>query len=173
MLLSDGAIRGLIHAGAIDIEPTPADRQFQPCSVDLTLGPEHRNDRYRGALLRAAKYLTIMSGEFVLATTMERVRVSDRVCGMVHGKSSWARKGLQVHAAGLVDPGFDGQITLELVNYHPRDMICIPVGASVCQITFQALDRACQRSYGHDELGSRYQNQSGPTPARTEEVVRG
>lgn len=87
------------------------------------------------------------------------------LCGRVEGKSSWARQGLIVHAAGFVDPGFRGQLTLELFNMS-AEYIPLEYGAPIAQISFDFMDWPAQRPYGHPELRSRYQGQIGPTPAR-------
>lgn len=57
-------------------------------------------------------------GHFVLAQTLERVRIPNDVVGMVEGRSSYARVGITVHVtAPKIDPGFDAQITLEMANF--------------------------------------------------------
>lgn len=57
-------------------------------------------------------------GRFVLAQTLERVRIPNDVVGLVEGRSSYARVGVTVHVtAPKIDPGFDAQITLEMVNF--------------------------------------------------------
>ncbi len=57
-------------------------------------------------------------GKFVLAQTHERVHLPDSLMGFVEGRSSYARLGITVHAtAPKIDPGFDGNITLELANF--------------------------------------------------------
>lgn len=57
-------------------------------------------------------------GAFVLAQTLERVRIPHDLVGMVEGRSSWARVGVTIHVtAPKIDPGFDGRITLEMANF--------------------------------------------------------
>src|SRR6476620_5337927 len=56
-------------------------------------------------------------GEFVLGQTLERVRLPDDLVARLEGKSSLGRLGLVIHStAGFVDPGFEGNLTLELSN---------------------------------------------------------
>src|SRR5690349_14589439 len=56
-------------------------------------------------------------GDFALGSTMETVWIPDDLVGQVDGRSSVGRLAVVVHAtAGLIDPGFKGQITLELSN---------------------------------------------------------
>ena len=56
-------------------------------------------------------------GEFVLGCTLEWVGLPDDLVARLEGKSSLGRLGLLIHStAGFVDPGFQGQLTLELSN---------------------------------------------------------
>jgi dCTP deaminase len=82
--------------------------------------------------------------------------------GTVQGCSSIGRQGLFVQNAGLIDPGWSGQITLELYlvgdfAYHLR------TGDRIAQISFQYLDEPCAKPYG---MRGRYMHQRGATPAR-------
>ena len=97
-------------------------------------------------------------GEFVLASTAETVRVPDDVIVTVHGKSTVARCGLQVHSAGLIDPGFCGQITLEMFNMGRRAIV-VSRGDLICQITVQRLEESTSIPYS---LVGQYGNQTGP-----------
>jgi len=84
----------------------------------------------------------------------------------VDGKSSLGRLGLLVHAtAGYVDPGWTGKLTLELSNQSQMP-IALYYGMRIAQISFIELTTAVDRPYGSEELGSKYQGQTGPTPSR-------
>lgn len=163
MKLSDGTIIQEMEGGAFSIEPRPKDSQIQPCSVDLSLGnswcwPD-------GDHLVGVNYLSLAPGRFILATTLEKITLGRWYMAQVHGKSSWARRGLLVEAAGLVDPGFSGTITLELFNMN-RTPIPLSAGDPICQITFERVDCLVDRPYGTPGLNSHYQDQSGATAAR-------
>src|SRR5690606_14400289 len=108
-------------------------------------------------------------GEFALGHTAERFAMPDDVVGIVNGKSSLGRLGLQVHAtAGFVDPGFSGVIVLELSNVATLPILLRP-GMKVAQMVFQSTDQPAERPYGHPELGSKYQGQSGAVASRYSE----
>lgn len=161
MLLSDREIRSTLARGYIEIDPMPEDSQIQPASVDLTLGSmgcimaDRCNGRHR-----------LEPGEFVLATTRERIKLPPNIAGRVEGRSTYGRKGLLIHCtAGFIDPGFDGQITLEIKNLSRMD-IHLREGDRICQITFLQLSSPAERPYGHPGLGSKYQGQVGVTGAR-------
>lgn len=166
MLLSDRTIVKLLEAGEIKMVPAPEDKQVQPVSVDLRLGNSFcRLRRHAPDYRWIDDQLLVRPGDFLLACTKERITLPAHIAGFVHGKSSWARRGLVVECAGLVDPGFDGTITLELANLgdHP---VSLSAGAPICQISFQATDVAVVRPYGSAGLGSRYQGQTRAEPAR-------
>ena len=56
-------------------------------------------------------------GEFVLGQTLERVRLPDDIVARLEGRARLGRLGLLIHStAGFVDPGFEGNLTLELSN---------------------------------------------------------
>ncbi|GAA2346699.1 dCTP deaminase [Dactylosporangium salmoneum] len=155
-MLSDVSIRKLLAGGLI--EPMPHDWQIQPASVDLLLG------EMATPTVGTSPWL-LQPGEFRLASTLELVTVPADVVAMVSGKSSLARAGLTVEQAGWIDPGFSGQITLELFN-ATRHPIRLEPEQPICQIAFMRLDQRAARPYGTRGLRSKYQGQTGPTPAR-------
>jgi len=68
------------------------------------------------------------------------------------------------NTAGLCDPGYQGQITLELSNLGTAPVALSP-GMRVSQLTFTELKSPASRPYG-EERGSKYQNQAGPQASR-------
>lgn len=169
-MLSDRSIQKMIGTGDIRINgTTPDDHQFQPVSIDLRLGDIRDSDGYLHLTPDDEAYnpgfpYMMQPGEFMLGSTIEEIQLSCQLVGQVHGKSTLARKGLLVHAAGLVDPGFRGQLTLEMLNMS-GEPIALKRGMLICQITFEFLSCTPERAYGDDGLRSRYQGQWGPTPA--------
>lgn len=108
-------------------------------------------------------------GSFVLASTMETVSLPANIAGRVDGKSSLGRLGLIVHStAGFIDPGFKGNVTLEITNINNRRIILHP-GMLICQMSFIKLTGNAERPYGHPDLKSRYQNQVGVQGAKAKE----
>lgn len=167
MLLSDKTIRQLLASGDVKVVPEPEDVQIQPVSLDLRLGMSYCTPGRVGEEdeRKVTSFRLIRPGEFVLANTRERVALPAHIAGIVRGKSGWARRGLLVEAAGLVDPGFGGTITLELKNIGPRPL-ALSAGTAIAQLTFHAVDVAVLRPYGAVGLGSHYQHQFYAEPAR-------
>jgi dCTP deaminase len=180
MVLADRTIARLLESGRIEIDPYD-DSLLQPSSVDV------RADRYfrvfRNNLYpyidvkQAQEDLTelvevgeepfiLHPGEFVLGSTLERVRLPDDLVGRLEGKSSLGRLGLLIHStAGFIDPGFDGHVTLELSNVANLP-ITIYAGMKIGQLSFMNLSEPAAAPYGDGALGSKYQGQRGPTPSR-------
>ena len=143
------------------VEPFIEDN-LQPSSLDLTLGDEfiehvgcHNQTRVLGGCHVLHPF------EFVLGTTRERFNLPRYITATVCGKSSVAREGLQVEAAGHVDPGFLGSITFEMFNLSEHE-ITVRAGDIIAQATF-TMHKPCTRDY--HEKGGHYQGQEGVTPS--------
>lgn len=167
MILSDRDLVRRIRQGdklAYPIE----DCQIQPASIDVRLGDDmlwSTPDGWNKVRLSDWVHVCLNPGDFALGTTVECVEVPDDLLCLVHGRSSTGRQGLIVETAGLVDPGFVGEITLELTNISKRP-IALTSGMGIAQLTFQRLTCPTERPYGADGLRSRYQHQAGPTLPR-------
>jgi dCTP deaminase len=116
--------------------------------------------------------LILHPGEFVLGSTVERVRLPEDLVARLEGKSSLGRLGLLIHStAGFVDAGWDGHLTLELSNVANLPITVYPE-MKIGQISFLQMSTPAERPYGSSGLGSKYQGQRGPTPSRYEENFR-
>ena len=177
-VLSDRDIRAAIEGGSVKIRPyDPVD--LQPSSVDLHLDHAFRvfrNNRYPyidvrqpqpdlTELLRIAddEPFILHPGEFVLGQTLEWVELPDDLVARLEGRSSLGRLGLLIHStAGYVDPGWKGNLTLELSNVANLP-IALYATMRIGQISFFRMSSPVERPYGSPELRSRYQGQSEPT----------
>ena len=169
MILSDSDIKFRLVDGTLVIDPlSDPDAQIQPASVDLLLG-DVRIDPISGCSLSSEGRWILQPRGFTLATTLETVGIPADLVAQVNGKSSLGRKGLFVHiTAGFVDPGFRGQITLELFNCSSDTIILTP-RQKICQLVVQKLSSVADRPYGHPSRTSKYQNQVGVTESRNPE----
>ncbi|HHC08268.1 MAG TPA: dCTP deaminase [Actinobacteria bacterium] len=181
MIFSDRTIKEAIAAGRIVIDPYD-EALVQPSSVDVRCGPAFRVfENHRRPLIdpRAPQEdlttaveaspdepFILHPGEFVLGATLETVGLADDVVARLEGKSSLGRLGLLIHStAGFIDPGFRGQVTLELSNVANLPIAIYP-GMKIGQISFYELSTPAEHPYGSPEVGSKYQGQTGPTPSR-------
>jgi dCTP deaminase len=181
VVLSDVTIARLIDEGRIGIDPyDPA--LLQPSSVDVRVDRFFRvfhNARYpyidvkqpQEALtelveLHGDEPFILHPGEFVLGSTLEVVSLPDDLVARLDGKSSLGRLGLLIHStAGFIDPGFEGNVTLELSNVANLP-ITIYHGMKIGQISFMQMTEPTSTPYGSSALGSKYRGQRGPTASR-------
>ncbi len=182
MIFSDRSIKEALEEGRIDIEPYE-ESHVQPSSVDLRVAATFRvfanhlypyiDPRRRQEKLTSLhevepdNHFILHPGEFALGATMERVRLGDDVVARLEGKSSLGRLGLMIHStAGFVDPGFNGHLTLELSNVAQLPIAIYP-GMRIGQISFYQMSTPAENPYGSGITGSKYQDQTGPTPSRS------
>lgn len=178
-MLSDIDIAFSISTGGIGIDPYCSDN-MQPASYDLCLDSNFlipNSNEYveidmadvkPGHMTRiradVEEGITIGPSEFILASTLETVTIGDNFVGRIEGKSSIGRLGLLVHVtAGFIDPGFSGQVTLEMFNAAPWDLVLYP-GQQIAQIAFQRLEKTPSKLYGQRD--NKYQNSRGPVESR-------
>ncbi|WP_254273606.1 dCTP deaminase [Haloarcula marina] len=184
MILSDADIERRLREGDLVVDPLDdPDIQIQPASIDLRLGREflefqHANipcihpnsedevaDYVEETTVDEGGEYILHPGDFVLGTTHERVEIPDDLIAHVEGRSSLGRLAIVVHAtAGLCDPGYEGQITLELSNLGTAPVALTP-GMRISQLTFTELKTPAERPYGADR-GSKYQGQTGPQASK-------
>jgi dCTP deaminase len=178
VVLSDRDIRAEINAGRIVIDPYVPEA-VQPSSIDLHLDRRFRvfkNSRYPYIDVREEQAeltelveiagdepFILHPGEFVLGSTLERVALPDDLVARLDGKSSLGRLGLLIHStAGFVDPGWEGNLTLELSNVANLP-ITLYDGMKIGQISFQRLSSPVEVGYGDARIGSKYRGQRDPT----------
>ena len=184
MILSDVDIRQRMEKGEIVIDPLDdPDLQIQPASVDLKLGEEflefrrtnipciHPNSEdevtkyVRKTIVKEGEEFILHPSDFVLGTTKERVEIPPDLIAHVQGRSSLGRLAIVIHAtAGVIDPGYRGQITLELSNLGTAPVALTP-GMRISQVIFTELKTPAKNPYGKGR-GSKYQDQEGPQASK-------
>jgi len=180
VLLSDTDLLKALADGSLEISPSRKS-MIQPASIEVCLGGEFKvyRPKSRGRIKTwerpdlSGDFETVKTDEFelhpddfVLATTYETVRIGAEYAARLEGKSSLARMGLMLHVtAGWIDPGFHGQITMELKNLLGTSLWLRP-GMKIGQLAVFKMSSMAARPYGWEGLGSHYQHQQGPTIAR-------
>ncbi len=180
MVLSDRSIKEQIAAGRIVVEPyDPA--LVQPASIDLRLDSKFlvfRNTRRAVIDVKEPtedlmelievgpdEPMYVHPGEFILGSTVERVRMPDDVVARLEGRSSLGRIGILIHStAGFIDPCFDGHVTLEISNVANLPVALYP-GMRIGQLSFEQMTTPAERPYG-PARGSKYNGQQLPTASR-------
>lgn len=162
------------------IDPT---QQFGPSSLDLRLGSDFKRirtsrvthldpvkeladiegdvgDYTESISIRPGEEFVLHPGEFVLASTLEFIRLPADIAARLEGRSTWGRLGLEVHAtAGFVDPGFSGALTFELKN-SGKVPIPLYAGLRIAQLCFFPLEKPSRLLYTEKRY-TKYAGQMG------------
>jgi len=189
MVLSNVDIENYIRAGKIKITPEPdIETQFGSCSIDFRLGNTFRvfehskypyidlkkkvdaDDLMREVRVADGESFMMQPGEFVLAATQEKLELADDVMARLEGRSSLGRLGIIVHStAGLFDPGWVGNATLELGNLGRMPVGLYP-GMRICAFTFEKLSSPSSKPY-RLKPDNKYAGQDGPETSRFDKDV--
>lgn len=187
MVLSDRDIKKAFLQSRIVITPAPnLKEQLGSCSIDLRLGDTFRifdhgrypyidpskkdysNEITKVVKLKNGEKFIMQPGDFVLAVTLEKVKIAPDLMGRLEGRSSLGRLGLVVHStASIFDPGWDGKPVLELGNLG-RMAISLTCGMRICAMTFEQLSSAAEVPYGQKKL-AKYRIQNGPEESKMHE----
>lgn len=196
MLLAQAEIRDAVRKGEIKFEPSLDERQWGEAGVNLRLGTKFtkflpkegvtfsmargigtiadtglwQEETFDPPLDKFGKPRTysLDPGEFILGVTYEHIWIPRRLIGMVEGRSTYARAGLSMHqTAPWLQPGWHGQITLEIRNSGANTILLTPLIDLPCQVTFLQLTSEVPEDVAY---GSRptdvYQNQSSALPTQ-------
>jgi len=154
-ILSRNEILKAIAAG--EIEVAPFNEEAVGCaSIDLTLSNEFRyykpglavvpvkeDTDYRlitekVTLAEGDAYL-LLPGQSCLAITVEQIKLAPTLCGLLEGRTRFARLGLFVHiTAGFMQPGINNRQVLEIFNASNHPFKLYP-GQRMCQFVFMKM----------------------------------
>lgn len=184
MILSDHDIKKALKSGRIKITPSlNVKSQLGSCSIDLRLGNvfrvfEHSQNAYidpskkdysneitRKVKVRTGDKFIMQPGDFVLAVTLEKVKIPNDLMGRLEGRSSLGRLGIVVHStASIFDPGWDGNCVLELGNLG-RMAVSLTPGMRICAMTFEELSNQVEVPYNLKK-SAKYVLQNGPDESK-------
>lgn len=186
-LLHREALRAALRNPDLDhrlvVTPLLSPRQVGPASIDVRLGTqflllrrtldpgldpggapqaetEKSQERVRVPL---GGSLWLHPRQFILGSTLEFLRMPPNLGAYVLGRSSWGRVGLIVATAIMVQPGYTGTLTLELVNEGDSPIRLYP-GVRVAQLAVHELPGDTKRPYAR--AGAKYLAHTGPQPSR-------
>ncbi len=176
MILSDSAIRSLIRSGKLKIDPLYED-SIRENGVDMRIGPEIAFPIVRGEVidpnnddpaLHFSKReipdegIIIPGNTSVLLMTEEYVKMPNDVAALCGLRSSIARWGF-IAPPTLIDAGFEGQLTIEVMWTRPAP-IKLYKGVRFLHVVFFRTEGMVERPYS-----GAYQGQRGVTlPKRLE-----
>lgn len=126
------------------------------------VGPEEKRKRWIEVDITETDYM-MKPGEFILAATLEYVRVPVDMECVFQLKSSRGREGYNHALAAFIDPGFHGRVTLELQNINSHHLLRLKHGMLIGQLRFMQLDSKPMRSYA---VTGHYQGDEGVMPSK-------
>jgi len=170
MILSNDELKKLISLGKLKIDPLYPDT-VRENGLDLRIGGEYAIYAYEGAVVKPcelddarplfrvvkADEVVIPPRNFVLLTTEEYVKMPEDVAGLANLRSTLARYGLSIPPT-VVDVGFEGNITIEVVNNSPNTIVLKRGMRFLHLVLIRAEGRAAYRGT--------YQGQRGVTPPK-------
>ena len=116
---------------------------------------------WRKVELSDGESVTIRPGQVVMTRIYERFRIPDNYAGKIEGRSSYARIGLAIHCTGdFINPGWHGYMPLQLFNASPFPIKVLPF-LPICQLMLIPISSEPEKTYGDDELASKYVNDDG------------
>lgn len=154
MMLGASEIVEEVRKGRIKITPFVKEN-VSGCSINLTLDNEFRVYNKEGIVraveevsekgvsklvkLKKGETFLLKPEEMILGITKERITLSEEYCGIIDGRSRFARIGLMVHiSSSLIQPGSDNKQVLEILNVSPFTIELVP-GTMICKVAFVEL----------------------------------
>ena len=139
MILSDREIHKLLKEKELIIKPYPKDKDIGCTHINLHLSDtilkyknrvlnlkDNSSFKFNKIRLKKSGY-KLKAEEFVLGSTLENVSIPNGYSGFIETKGNIARAGIQIHNTdGHIDPGFSGNITLEIKNNSNSSIIIYP-----------------------------------------------
>lgn len=174
MILNDIEIIKRVEEGDLNIDPFERNN-VEPSSLDIRVSndfvefprnkivdpPSENEDLGEEIKIKDEDFYILEPKQYVLGTTVENFEIPDDLVAVVHGRSSWGRLGLVPHIeAGYIDPGFKGEITLEIANLS-ENKIKIPINSRIGQIVFHRMSSDCEEAYN-----GKYQSQEGASQTK-------
>lgn len=180
-VLSDHDIKVALGLNQIQIDPL-GEHAIQPASVDLHLRLQgakfvEPHQEWCGINVIDPRHTDSMSmtnarpwfpewecvllepGQLLLVDTIERIWLNNSYIGEIWGLSSRGREGLNViQSCGILDPGFDGHVVLELTSTKPY---LVRDGMRIAQVKFSRLFTPATAGYS-----GKYQHQTETTGSR-------
>lgn len=187
------------------ISPILSDNQVGDSSIDLRMGTvalvarageqptvdpavQHRanSDAHASTERRQQKHerfdvpfehsFLLHPGSLLLVPTLEWVKIPADLQGVVTARSSWAREGLNIATATIINPGYQGIVTLELANFGEIPIKLYP-GLRIAQIAFYELrsdDPAADKKYlDRSQFKMSFEPQAGKISDGDEKFISG
>ncbi len=113
-------------------------------SIDYLKEKESGNSRIQNfdvIELEEGQTFDLLPHEYILAATLESVKIPNDLMAVLYPRSSTNRRGLSVDLTGIVDAGYEGQLVIPITNNTHSQTIRLYPGERFCQIVFETLSK--------------------------------
>lgn len=117
---------------------TPNGRE----SLSITHFDKSNADFFDVVELEQGQYFDLLPNEYVLVGTLETIKIPNDLMAVLYPRSSTNRKGLSLDLTGIIDSGYEGQLTLPIRNNTHSQVVRLYPGERVCQVVFEELTEA-------------------------------
>lgn len=118
--------------GSSHVDPALAKAGLGSTAYLAEVRSQQKHERYE---LPFGAHLLLHPGSLALVPTLEWIRIPQNLMGEVTARSTWAREGLSIATATMIEPGYEGIVTLELANLGQIPIALYP-GLMIAQILF-------------------------------------
>jgi len=191
MILSDKDIRAKLSSKEIVITSANDDHldNLNSASLDLRLSKHFLVYRAREQKIidpkdkenfkNAAELITVndpeeglvlQAGEFIVGSTEERIKLAEHMLAKLVNRSSLERLGISIDSGGIIEPGFEGTISLSIKNNNKIPVVLYP-GMRICQLCFESLSSKADQPY-YSQTDNKYQGQELPIRSKLDQELR-
>jgi dCTP deaminase len=128
--------------GSSHVDPAEGiRRKSKTPPQNMELNRQQKHERYEVPF--DVRFL-LHPGSLALVPTLEWLKLPSNVNGTVTARSTWAREGLSIATATLIEPNYEGIATLELANLGQIPIALYP-GLRIAQIAFAEVEGRTER----------------------------
>lgn len=164
-VLTHTQIRERLNRGDLAFQPPLDSFQLQTHSIDLRLGytfmipkiwqltsrgresldifhfDKKNSDYFEVVELEEGQYFDLLPQEYILVSTLESLKIPTDLMAVLYPRSSTNRKGLSLDLSGIIDSGYEGQLTLPIRNNTRSQTVRLYPGERLCQIVLEELNQ--------------------------------
>jgi dCTP deaminase len=99
--------------------------------------------------LEEGQYFELLPHEYVIVSTLEKMKIPNDLMGILYPRSSTNRKGLSLDLTGVIDCGYEGTLALPVRNNTSAQVVRLYPGERICQIAFEELKQEIRAPRKH------------------------
>jgi dCTP deaminase len=108
-------------------------------SLDILHFDKRTQEYFDVVELEEGQYFDLLPQEYILVSTLETLTVPKDLMAVLYPRSSTNRKGLSLDLTGIIDSGYEGQLSLPIRNNTRSQTVRLYPGERLCQVVFEEL----------------------------------